>query len=84
MTPHMVERASSSRVMRCRGDEFLSHDATMGVEAVQVCQWSEDKAAPILLKSGRKGDSGWRVPMSLGDKTQEPHTRRREGHYPLL
>ncbi len=35
------------------------------------------RTAPILRESGRKGDSGWRVLMSLGDKTQEPHTRRR-------
>ena len=75
MTPHMVERASSSRVMRCRGDEFLSHDAPIGVEAVQVCQWSEDKAAPILLKSGRKGDSGEGVGAGdrVRDNTRAPH-----------
>ncbi len=54
----MLEMASSSRVTSWRGGRVFSHGATIGVEAVQVCQCSEDKAAPIVLESGRKGESG--------------------------
>ncbi len=43
------------------GVEFLSHDAPAGVYVAQVRQWSEHKIAPILLESGRKGDSGERA-----------------------
>jgi len=39
------------------GVEGFSHDATAGVEAVQLRQWSQHKAAPILRESGRKGES---------------------------
>ncbi len=58
------------------GVEFLSHDAPAGVYVAQVRQWSEHKIAPILLRSGRKGDSGDLACVHVEIK-QEPHTRSR-------
>ncbi len=54
------------------GVEGFSHDATARVEAVQLRQWSQHKAAPILLRSGRKGDSRERASAYV-DKPRAPH-----------
>ncbi len=53
------------------GVEFLSHDATAGVEAVQLRQWSQHKADPILRESGRKGESGGGPGSESGGWKQE-------------
>ena len=53
------------------GVELLSHDATAGVEAVQLRQWSQHKAAAILRESGRKGESGGGPGSESGGWKQE-------------
>ena len=67
---------SSLMVDEVFGVELLSHDATAGVEAVQLRQWSQHKAALILLEAGRKGDSGNGAGAHVEIK-QEPHARSR-------
>ena len=54
------------------GVEVFGHDATAGVEAVQLRQWSQHKAAPILPKLGRKGDSGDSASAVGGVKHKSP------------
>jgi len=53
------------------GVEGFGHDATAGVEAVQLRQWSQHKAAPILRESGRKGESGGGPGSESGGWKQE-------------
>ena len=42
------------------------------------------RSVPILAESGRQGESGGRASAVGRVSKQEPPTRMREGHYPLL
>ncbi len=68
---HMLEVASSSRVTRAVGSRGSAMMLPQVCRWDQLWQWSQHKAALILLEAGRKGESGGGPGSESGGWKQE-------------